>query len=102
MRRWRHLCSGERVTQPRLEHEADCARNRNRDGEGLSSKRELAAREILIEEESVPDRDEKIGPPTDRGRDNERTERERVRNRDTEIQRPRPRDKDRNRAAIND
>lgn len=51
------------------------------------SKGELAAREIPKEEEGVSDRDEEIGPPTDRGRDNGGGggHRERVRNRDTEI-----------------
>lgn len=51
------------------------------------SKGELAAREIPKEEEGVSDRDEEIGPPTDRGRDNGggAGHRERVRNRDTEI-----------------
>lgn len=41
-------------------------------------KRELAVREILKEEEHVPDRDGEIRPSADRGRDNgEDTQRER-------------------------
>ena len=73
-----------------MEHEADCARNRDGDGEGLSSKRELAAREISKEEESVPDRDEKIGSPTEA--ETTRGQRERERERETEIQRYRDQD----------
>lgn len=65
------------------------------------SKRELAAREILKEEESVPHRDEEIRPPRDRGRDNG-GDREREWETEIQIQRPRLRDKDRNRAAIKD